>query len=287
MAINWTKFEEKRLNFQGVLRIFILILSLILIGSISYDTFEFNDPFYASPIYMEIQFWVCIFFLIDLSIEFFLTKHKGRYLFRYILLFLVCIPYLTVFSCFNCQIPSELSYVFRFIPLIRSVYALVIVVGWFTFSRTSTIFVTYLVILVTCVYLGSLVFYVCEVNINPLVKNFSDALWWATMEAVTVGSNIQAVTPIGKILSVFEAVFGMLMIPMFTVYVTNIVGTFQKVTTDVSGEAYVKQLESTPSQSDSNQKTDDKHKDDKADKDKANSDPTKDKKDTSGETSKN
>ena len=207
-SINWTKFEEKRLNFQGVLRIFILILSLILIGSISYDTFEFNDPFYASPIYMEIQFWVCIFFLIDLSIEFFLTKHKGRYLFRYILLFLVCIPYLTVFSCFNWQIPSELSYVFRFIPLIRSVYALVIVVGWFTFSRTSTIFVTYLVILVTCVYLGSLVFYVCEVNINPLVKNFSDALWWATMEAVTVGSNIQAVTPIGKILSVFEAVFG-------------------------------------------------------------------------------
>ena len=98
------------------------------------------------------------------------------------------------------------------------------------------------------------------------------------MEAVTVGSNIQAVTPIGKILSVFEAVFGMLMIPMFTVYVTNIVGTFQKVTTDVSGEAYVKQLESTPSQSVSNQKTDDKHKDDKADKDKANSEPTKDKK---------
>ncbi len=48
------------------------------------------------------------------------------------------------------------------------------------------------------------------------------------MEAVTVGSNIQAVTPIGKILSVFEAVFGMLMILMFTVYVTNIVGTFQK-----------------------------------------------------------
>ncbi len=130
-------------------------------------------------------------------------------------------------------------------------------------------------------------FYVCEVNINPLVKNFSDALWWATMEAVTVGSNIQAVTPIGKILSVFEAVFGMLMIPMFTVYVTNIVGTFQKVTTDVSGEAYVKQLESTPSQSVSNQKTDDKHKDDKADKDKANSEPTKDKKDNGEQTPKN
>ncbi|MFG6371873.1 MAG: hypothetical protein K1W12_08925, partial [Turicimonas muris] len=79
----------------------------------------------------------------------------------------------------------------------------------------------------------------------------------------------------------------MLMIPMLTVYVTNIVGTFQKVTTDVSGEAYVKQLESTPSQSVSNQKTDDKHKDDKADKDKANSEPTKDKKDNGEQTPKN
>ena len=237
----WSNFKAHGLTLQGTLRVFILILSLILIGSISYDTFKFNNPFYASPIYMEIQFWVCIFFLIDLSVEFFLTKDKARYIFRYILLFLVCIHYPTILSSFNWSVPSDLSYIFRFIPLIRSAYALAIVVGWFTFSRTSTIFVTYLVILVTCIYLGSLVFFVCEVNVNPLVKHYSDALWWATMEAVTVGSNIQAVTPIGKIVSVIEAVFGMLMFPMFTVYVTNIVGTFQKVTTDVSGEAFMKQ----------------------------------------------
>lgn len=235
----WSDFKSKGLNLQGILRVLTLILSLILIGSISYDTFKYNNPFYASPIYMKIQFWVCVFFLLDLTIEFILTKHKTRYLFRYILLFLVCIPYPTILSNFNLNIPSEFSYIFRFVPLIRSAYALAIVVGWFTFSRTSMIFVTYLVILVTCIYLGSLVFFVCEVNVNPLVKEYSDALWWATMEAVTVGSNIQAVTPIGKIVSVIEAVFGMLMFPMFTVYVTNIVGTIQKVTTDVAGEGLV------------------------------------------------
>ncbi len=111
----------------------------------------------------------------------------------------------------------------------------------------------------------SCVFYVCEVNINPLVKNFSDALWWATMEAVTVGSNIQAVT-LSEKFSVFEAVFGMLMIPMFTVYVTNIVGTFQKSQPTSPVRLMSNSLSPPHLNLYQTKKTDDKHKDDKADK---------------------
>ena len=43
------------------------------------------------------------------------------------------------------------------------------------------------------------------------------------MDVTTVGSNIVAVTPTGKILSVLLAALGMMMFPIFTVYVTSLV----------------------------------------------------------------
>jgi hypothetical protein len=51
------------------------------------------------------------------------------------------------------------------------------------------------------------------------VDNFFSAIWWAFMDATTVGSNINATTSIGKILSVLLAAFGMMMFPIFTVYI--------------------------------------------------------------------
>lgn len=70
---------------------------------------------------------------------------------------------------------------------------------------------------------SSLAFYVMEHGPNPLVKGYGDALWWAFMDVTTVGSNIIAVTPTGRVLSVLLAALGMMMFPIFTVYVTSLV----------------------------------------------------------------
>lgn len=43
------------------------------------------------------------------------------------------------------------------------------------------------------------------------------------MDMTTVGSNIIAVTPVGMVLSVLLAALGMMLFPIFTVYVTNII----------------------------------------------------------------
>ncbi|MDE5901588.1 MAG: potassium channel family protein, partial [Muribaculaceae bacterium] len=50
-----------------------------------------------------------------------------------------------------------------------------------------------------------------------------NALWWAAMDMTTVGSNIVAVTPVGMVLSVLLAALGMMLFPIFTVYVTNLI----------------------------------------------------------------
>ena len=78
------------------------------------------------------------------------------------------------------------------------------------------------------VYFSSLIFFVLEHKVNPEVRDYSDALWWAFMDVTTVGSNIIAVTPTGRILSVLLAALGMMMFPIFTVYVTSLVQAANK-----------------------------------------------------------
>ncbi|MEG1587548.1 MAG: potassium channel family protein, partial [Bacteroidales bacterium] len=98
---------------------------------------------------------------------------------------------------------------------------LAIVVSWLSYNSISSLFVTYLTILLSTVYFSSLLFYSVEQNLNPLVTQYSDSLWWAFMDVTTVGSNIYAVTSFGKILSVVLAAMGMMMFPIFTVYITD------------------------------------------------------------------
>ena len=77
--------------------------------------------------------------------------------------------------------------------------------------------------LLATVYFASLAFFVLEHKVNPLVTDYGDALWWAFMDVTTVGSNIVAMTTTGRVLSVLLAALGMMMFPIFTVYVTNLI----------------------------------------------------------------
>ena len=55
------------------------------------------------------------------------------------------------------------------------------------------------------------------------MNGYGDALWWAFMDVTTVGSNIIAQTVTGRVLSVLLAALGMMMFPIFTVYITNLI----------------------------------------------------------------
>lgn len=204
------------------LHIAILILSGWLIYTISVDTFN-NIDFYARRKFEKQQFWICVVFLADFFIEFFMAKKKGRYLCTHFIFFLVAIPYQALIYHFGIELPKEVEYLIRYIPLIRGGYAMAIVVSWFTYNRAAGLFVTYLIILISTVYFASLTFYLFEYKINPEVHAYKDAVWWAAMDVTTVGCNIEAVTTVGRILSVLLAALGMMMFPIFTVYVTNLV----------------------------------------------------------------
>ncbi len=222
MKSAFTDFIVQKKGIYGILHVIILLLSLFLIVSISVDTFR-GVPFYTQSQYMKIQFWICVWFLFDFVLEFFLARHKGRYLRTHFIFFLVAIPYQNIIAYYGWTFSPEITYLLRFIPLLRGGYALAIVVGWLTYNKASSLFISYLTMLMATVYFASLAFFVMEHKVNSLVTDYGDALWWAFMDVTTVGSNIIAVTTTGRVLSVVLAALGMMMFPIFTVYITSLI----------------------------------------------------------------
>lgn len=210
---------KRRKTILTAAHLLVLALSLAIIVFISYDTFN-NIPFLQSRAYMTFQFWVCVVFLADFFLELFLTETRKQYLRFHWFFLLISIPYLNVFAMLNIEFDPQTLYYIRFIPLIRGAYALAMVVGYFSSDRAISVIAQYAVILVSVIYFSSLIFYYVEKDINSDVNTYWDSLYWACMNVDTVGSYISAVTVVGKILSIVLAVSGMMMLPLFTVYIT-------------------------------------------------------------------
>ena len=70
-------FVLRKKGIYGILHIVILLLSLFLIISISIDTFK-GIPFYTQSVYMKVQLWICVLFLVDFVLEFILADNKKR-----------------------------------------------------------------------------------------------------------------------------------------------------------------------------------------------------------------
>ena len=200
----------------------VLLLSLFLIVIISIDTFK-NVAFYREARFERIDFWICVLFLVDFFVEWYMAEKKWRYLATHFLFFLVAIPYTAIINHYGWTFSPKVTYLLRYIPLVRGGYALAMVVNWLTANKATGLFLAYLISLVATLYFSSVVFFVFEQDVNPLVNTYGNAIWWAAMDMTTVGSNIIAVTPVGMVLSVLLAALGMMLFPIFTVYVTNLI----------------------------------------------------------------
>ncbi len=212
--------EQKRFWSKTVpnwLNITVLILSAGLIGFISWDTY-LGKNFLEDKVYMSYQFIVCLFFLGDIFFRFFISRRKGRYLLISIPFLLISLPYLNLIQYYGITISPEDLYIVRFIPIVRGLVALTMVVTYASENLTTTVCTSYLLILITVVYMSGLVFYMEEKAVNPAVKNLWYAVWWAGMNTTTLGCNINPQTGIGMALGLMLSVFGILMFPLFTVY---------------------------------------------------------------------
>lgn len=214
-----SKFKSRLLSFMDFV---VLALSVLMIVWISVDTFE-KVNFLENHQYMTFQFWVCVVFITDFFVELFCSSDKGK-TFRHRLVFLLLsIPYLNIATQLHLHLSYDALYFVRFIPLMRGALAMSIVTGYLSKNAVSSLFLSYITIVLLVAYFCSLVFFEREYGINPQVKSYGDALWWTAMNLSTVGCNISPVTVSGKVVAVILPITGMIIFPLFTVYLTDFV----------------------------------------------------------------
>lgn len=209
-------------GIQLALHLSAFMLSLLLVISISIDTFQ-GIPFYDDTSYLDLQFWICVLLMILFLLEVYIAENSWQYFGRHLFFMLLIVPYLTLFNWWGLELSLEMEYLFRFIPLIRGYIAFTIIAYQLLRDLTAGLLITYIVVLFSFIYYCSLIFYVLEMNVNPMVHSFWDCLWYSCMTATTAGCDISATTVVGKIVSVMLALAGMMLLPVFTVYLTDII----------------------------------------------------------------
>ncbi len=214
-----TESEKLKKTILLIMRLLVIVAAALLVATISFDSLR-NMSFVADPFYEKLQIWVCYFFLFDIVVEFALSGHRLHYLWSNLLFIIVSIPYMQIIHYFGWNLPESVVYAIRFMPLIRAAYVIGILFGAITRNRMTTLFVSYMTILVVSLYFGSLMFFIAEQPVNPDVKTWWDAFWWAIMDMNTCGSSISEMTATGQVLAVVLAAEGLILFPVFTVYIT-------------------------------------------------------------------
>ena len=173
--------------------------------------------------FMTFQLWVCVGFIADFFIEMYYAPAKWRYVRTRFLYLLLSIPYLNILDATGTVLSYNALYFVRFIPLARGALALSIVFGYFSKNAITSLLMSYLVMLVMVVYFCSLIFYQAEHAVNPQVDTYWTALWWAGMNMGTAGCDVSPMTVAGRIVGVVLPIAGMIIFPLFTVYLTDYV----------------------------------------------------------------
>lgn len=214
--------STKRLNkiILLLLHIAVMIGAMWLIILISLDAFR-NKSFLENPHYFDVQFWICLLFIFDVIADLVLNDKRWNNLLGNVFFFIVSIPYLNIIFQYHITLSPHIQYIISFIPMIRVTYVLSLVLSTISGHKSSNMLASYLSLLIVIVYFSSLVFFVEEHNINPGVSSYWSALWWALMCMTTAGSSIEAITTTGKVLNVILSAGGLILFPVFTVYITN------------------------------------------------------------------
>lgn len=233
-------------GFVTALHLMVMAASVIMIVWITRETID-NVSFLSAPGYMRFQFWVCLLFLFDIAVEWLFAPRKLKYLVANIFFILISIPWLNIVEALHLHMSAPVAYLMRFVPMIRAGYVLAMIPGALSANKALSMMSVYIIWVITSVYFGSLVFFVEEHYINPLVGSWWDALWWAALNITTVGCEISPMTATGKVLAIILSGEGLILFPVFTVYVTNAVIGSQKGNASDSTDSTAS---TTPSDSD-------------------------------------
>lgn len=210
--------ETQRDGLRNALGIVRVAAGIALMVALSWEIIE-GDHVHFSSTYLRIQFIVCAIFLVDFFVRWAAATSRHRFLLHNILYLLISIPYLNIILWWGIQVPHDWMLMIGMVPLARGFLAFYFVVRWVIGNTVSRLLAAYILTVVVFTYLSALVFYDYEIQVNPHLDGFGNALWWAWMNVTTVGAQIFAVTPVGKVITILLPTLGMMMFPIFTTFI--------------------------------------------------------------------
>lgn len=210
----------------SAMRVVVLCAAVYLILIVTRDTLD-NVSFLVDPRFLGVQFWICMVFMVDSIVEFLLGRHSWGNGFIELFFLIACIPFVNIIDRFHIPVSGEEMFLLRVLPLLRAAYVIVRATSLHS-NHVTTLFKAYMTLFLVVVYFSSLMFFVEEYPVNRDVDTYWSALWWTVMTLSTAGCYIVEVTTVGKILSVVLSAGGLIMFPVFTVYIADAVSGHDK-----------------------------------------------------------
>lgn len=200
----------------------VFVASAALVALLSVDAFTPGlGTRLEGGLYNRLQLPVCILYLLYFFVSMAASGQAGAYLRTRFPMLLISIPYVWLLGLFDIHTQGAVAYVLHFMPSFRAALALTLVTRFISMSRLTGLFVSYAIILALAIYFSSIIFYLHEGGVNPAVTDYPTALWWCLMQATTLGASFYAVTVQGKAVAMVVSVMGMVMLPLFTVLLTQ------------------------------------------------------------------
>lgn len=215
-----TSVHRSRRRIIGAARAVVLLVALVPVITATVDTLH-TRGFEQSDLGRRLQLAVCLLLALEFVVEYFLAENRRRYVLTHWPFLLLCVPAAAILEAQGIGLPSHWLFVLNLLPAARGVFIISDLIMMTRAVTVDSIFYAYLALLLGVLYVSSLMFYVAEYGINPLVHSYRSAVYWAVMSMTTTGSNIAEYTSIGRALGVFVSAMGLVLFPVFTVYIAS------------------------------------------------------------------
>ncbi len=210
--MNWRKFFDY----------LVVVSSVILMIAISIEILDGNEKHFT-PWYIHLQFIICMIFIADFFIAMAAERKKWRYFWTHLVVLIISLPYLSLQQIGAKVLHREDLLLIALMPILRAFVAIYILLRWLIRGNSAQrILYAYVLSVSSFTYISALLFYDCEMQINPNINSFGDAMWWASMALTTTELTFIPMTTTARVLSVALPLAGMLMLPVATNFLFSI-----------------------------------------------------------------
>ncbi len=206
---------------HDLLNLSTLIGALLLVVLIAYYTLR-DSTLLANREFQTLQFYICLVFMADAIFEIIIAPNKLQFITTHFLFIIVTLPLTPIILGLNIPITGHWAYFFQMLPMIRAIYILIKTSAYFSKNRVGGLMVGYISLLLVVLLFTSMTVWVDEHLLNPSLSTYWESLWWAVMNTTTTGSSIVPVTSFGRAMEVVLSAMGLVLFPVFTVYLTHI-----------------------------------------------------------------